>query len=83
MASWTDIRRAARRYASALRSEYGGSSAQSMLAGAQAATGIQCVALAADDPLLEGSVAAPPGALLNAPDQLSAADPTYVVSAHA
>ena len=36
-----------------------------------------------DDPLLEGPVAAPPGAVLNAPDQLSAADPTYVVSAQA
>ena len=30
------------------------------------------------DPLLEGPVAAPPGALINAQDQLSAAEPTFV-----
>jgi hypothetical protein len=30
------------------------------------------------DPLLEGSVSAPPGAQVNAQDQLSAAEPTFI-----
>ena len=34
-----------------------------------------------DDPLLDGPVAAPPGARINAQDQWSAADPTFTVAA--
>ena len=32
-----------------------------------------------NDPLLDGPVAAPPGAELNDPDQISPSDPTHIV----
>jgi len=31
-----------------------------------------------EDPLLDGPIHAPPGALINAQDQISAEDPTFV-----
>jgi hypothetical protein len=36
-----------------------------------------------DDPLLDGPVAAPPGAQLNRQDQRSAEEPTFVVGSDA
>jgi ATP-dependent DNA helicase UvrD/PcrA len=55
MSHWTDVRRSARSYASQLREHTGGdASAKAVLAAASAVTGIKCVALAADDPLLDG-----------------------------